>query len=135
VEILDSAVQYIDGMNHPQVTDMRDVHLHRAAGKILDREAGHSGKEIHLFHAAILEAVADLSGPGSRVIERGYRGVRRSGAVVGQRGVRYEKLHGRVTIAGATSAAPEPAGRRGEAGRRADARIFGRSGALYGLVL
>lgn len=42
VEILDAAVQYVDGMKHPQATDIRDVHLHRAAGKILGREAGHA---------------------------------------------------------------------------------------------
>lgn len=72
VQVLDTAIEDIHGMNDSQATDIRNVDLNGTPGKILGSQPGDAREEIHLLYVATLGAMSNLAGLRARVIQRRY---------------------------------------------------------------
>lgn len=59
------------GVDHSQVTDIRDLHLDRAANEVFGGQADYSREKIHLLHLPAPRALSHLTCPMRRIIERG----------------------------------------------------------------
>ena len=75
VQILDAAVQHVDGMNDSQMTDVRYIQLDSAAGELFGGEANHARQKIDLLHRPALRAMRHLACLRCRVVKGRYPGL------------------------------------------------------------